>query len=160
MGVAHIEEVTMSGPLDQLCINTVRFLSVDAVQQAALYNRPGFEEIDRATDAFVSDRDLMEGMASEAASLAGHLELGKLTCLSDDSRVTLASGSGDLGPATKTALKDLWDFNLAAGANSGTQGSDGDAGAMPDASARRRRGRSCCANMDSAWTTCAKERWP
>lgn len=41
----------------------------------------------------VSDGDLMEGVASEAASLAGHLRLGKLTCLYDDNRVTLAAGT-------------------------------------------------------------------
>jgi hypothetical protein len=41
----------------------------------------------------VSDGDLMEGVASEAASLAGHLKLGKLICLYDDNRVTLSAGT-------------------------------------------------------------------
>ncbi|MGH8795711.1 MAG: transketolase family protein, partial [Caldimonas sp.] len=45
------------------------------------------------TYALVSDGDLMEGVASEAASLAGHLKLGKLTCLYDDNHVTLAAGT-------------------------------------------------------------------
>jgi transketolase len=49
--------------------------------------------IDHATYAIVSDGDLMEGVASEAASLAGHLRLGKLTCLYDDNYVTLAAGT-------------------------------------------------------------------
>ena len=40
----------------------------------------------------IGDGDLMEGVASEAASLAGHLKLGKLTCLYDDNHVTLAAG--------------------------------------------------------------------
>ena len=45
--------------------------------------------VDHRTYAIVSDGDLMEGVASEAASLAGHLQLGKLICLYDDNRVTL-----------------------------------------------------------------------
>jgi transketolase len=49
--------------------------------------------IDHATYAIVSDGDLMEGVASEAASLAGHLRLGKLICLYDDNRVTLSAGT-------------------------------------------------------------------
>ncbi len=49
--------------------------------------------IDHATYVIVSDGDLMEGVASEAASLAGHLRLGKLICLYDDNRVTLAAGT-------------------------------------------------------------------
>ena len=49
--------------------------------------------IDHATYAIVSDGDLMEGVASEAASLAGHLRLGKLICLYDDNHVSLAAGT-------------------------------------------------------------------
>jgi transketolase len=49
--------------------------------------------IDHRTWAIVSDGDLMEGVASEAASLAGHLRLGKLTCLYDDNYVTLSAGT-------------------------------------------------------------------
>jgi transketolase len=49
--------------------------------------------IDHCTYAILSDGDLMEGVASEAASLAGHLRLGKLICLYDDNRVTLAAGT-------------------------------------------------------------------
>ena len=52
-----------------------------------------FAVIDHATYVMVSDGDLMEGVASEAASLAGHLRLGKLICLYDDNRVTLAAGT-------------------------------------------------------------------
>ena len=60
---------------------------------AARYNRPGFEIIDHFTYAIVSDGDLMEGVASEAASLAGHLRLGKLVCLYDNNHVTLSAGT-------------------------------------------------------------------
>lgn len=84
-------EVT-TGPLGQGFANAVGMAIAEA-QLAARYNRPGFDVIDHATYAIVSDGDLMEGVASEAASLAGHLQLGKLTCLYDDNRVTLAAGT-------------------------------------------------------------------
>jgi transketolase len=82
-------EVT-TGPLGQGLANAVGMALVEA-QLAARYNRPGFDIINHATYAIASDGDLMEGVASEAASLAGHLRLGKLTCLYDDNRVTLAA---------------------------------------------------------------------
>ncbi len=56
----------------------------------ARYNRPGFEIINHFTYGIVSDGDLMEGVAQEAASLAGHLKLGKLIYLYDDNYITLA----------------------------------------------------------------------
>lgn len=84
-------EIT-TGPLGQGLANAVGMAIAEA-QLAARYNRPGFEVIDHATYALVSDGDLMEGVASEAASLAGHLRLGKLTCLYDDNRVTLSAGT-------------------------------------------------------------------
>jgi transketolase len=83
---------TTTGPLGQGFANAVGMAIAEA-QLAARYNRPGLEVIDHATYAIVSDGDLMEGVASEAASLAGHLRLGKLTCLYDDNRVTLAAGT-------------------------------------------------------------------
>jgi transketolase len=84
-------EVT-TGPLGQGFANAVGMAIAEA-QLAARYNRPGHEIIDHATYAILSDGDLMEGVASEAASLAGHLRLGKLTCLYDDNYVTLAAGT-------------------------------------------------------------------
>jgi transketolase len=83
---------TTTGPLGQGLANAVGMAIAEA-QLAARYNRPGSEVIDHATYAIVSDGDLMEGVASEAASLAGHLRLGKLTCLYDDNYVTLAAGT-------------------------------------------------------------------
>jgi transketolase len=56
---------------------------------AAKFNRPGFPVVDHYTYAIVSDGDLMEGVASEAASLAGHLRLGKLIYLYDDNHITI-----------------------------------------------------------------------
>jgi transketolase len=84
-------EIT-TGPLGQGIANAVGMAIAEA-QLAARYNRPGFEVVDHATYALVSDGDLMEGVGAEAASLAGHLRLAKLTCLYDDNRVTLAAGT-------------------------------------------------------------------
>ncbi|MEO6147494.1 MAG: transketolase [Sulfuriferula sp.] len=83
---------TTTGPLGQGFGNAVGMAIAEA-QLAAHYNRPGHALIDHHTFAIVSDGDLMEGVASEAASLAGHLKLGKLTCLYDDNYVTLAAGT-------------------------------------------------------------------
>jgi len=62
---------------------------------AATYNRPGHEVVDHYTYGICSDGDLMEGVASEAASLAGHLGLGKLIFLYDDNKISI-DGSTDL----------------------------------------------------------------
>jgi transketolase len=83
---------TTTGPLGQGFANAVG-MAIGEAQLAARYNRPDHVVIDHHTFAIVSDGDLMEGVASEAASLAGHLELGKLVCLYDDNRVTLAAGT-------------------------------------------------------------------
>ncbi len=53
------------------------------------YNRPGHEVVDHYTYCIVSDGDLQEGVASEAASLAGTLRLGKLICLYDDNQISI-----------------------------------------------------------------------
>jgi len=84
-------EVT-TGPLGQGLANAVGLAMAEA-QLAARYNRPGHDIVDHRTFAIASDGDLMEGVASEAASLAGHLKLGKLVCLYDDNFVTLAAGT-------------------------------------------------------------------
>ncbi|HTP55524.1 MAG TPA: transketolase, partial [Thermoplasmata archaeon] len=65
------------------------------------YNRPGATIVDHRTFALVSDGDLMEGIASEAASLAGHMRLGKLVYLYDDNHVTLE------GPTETTFTEDV-----------------------------------------------------
>ncbi|HEV2681926.1 MAG TPA: transketolase [Rhodanobacter sp.] len=84
-------EVT-TGPLGQGLANAVG-MAIGEAHLAARYNRDGHTIIDHRTWAIVSDGDLMEGVASEAASLAGHLKLGKLVCLYDDNYVTLAAGT-------------------------------------------------------------------
>jgi transketolase len=84
-------EVT-TGPLGQGFGNGIG-LAIAERYLAARYNRPGFEIINHFTYAIVSDGDLMEGVAQEAASLAGHLGLGKLIYLYDNNYVTLAAGT-------------------------------------------------------------------
>src|SRR3546814_13062620 len=68
-------------------------MAMAEAQLAARYNRPGHVVVDHRTWVIASDGDLMEGVASEAASLAGHLELGKLNVLYDANSVTLAAGT-------------------------------------------------------------------
>jgi transketolase len=84
-------EIT-TGPLGQGLANAVGMAMAEA-QLAATYNRPGHMVIDHRTWALVSDGDLMEGVAAEAVSLAGHLQLGKLVCLYDNNAVTLSAGT-------------------------------------------------------------------
>ncbi len=83
-----------TGPLGQGFANGVGMAMAEA-HLAAVYNRPGHTLIDHYTYAIVTDGDLMEGVASEAASLAGHLRLGKLIYLYDDNRISI-EGSTNL----------------------------------------------------------------
>jgi transketolase len=84
-------EVT-TGPLGQGFGNSVGMAIAEAYL-AARYNRPGFEIINHSTYAIVSDGDLMEGVASESASIAGHLKLAKLIMLYDDNHITLSAAT-------------------------------------------------------------------
>ncbi len=84
-------EVT-TGPLGQGLANGVG-LAIAERYLASRFNRPGHEIVDHHTYALVGDGDLMEGVASEAASLAGHLGLGKFIVLYDDNRITLSAGT-------------------------------------------------------------------
>jgi transketolase len=83
---------TTTGPLGQGFGNGVGMAIAEAYL-AARYNRAGFELINHFTYGIVSDGDLMEGVASEAASLAGHLKLGKLIYLYDNNRISLAAAT-------------------------------------------------------------------
>jgi transketolase len=77
-----------TGPLGQGFGNGVGMAIAEAFL-AATYNRPGHPIVDHYTYAIVSDGDVMEGVAAEAASLAGHLKLGKLIYLYDDNNISL-----------------------------------------------------------------------
>lgn len=80
-------EVT-TGPLGQGLGNALGMALAERYL-AARYNRPGHDIVDHYTYALASDGDLMEGISHEAASLAGHLGLGKLIVLYDDNSISL-----------------------------------------------------------------------
>ena len=80
-------EIT-TGPLGQGFANGVG-MAMGGAHLAAKFNKDSFPLLDHYVYAIVSDGDLMEGVASEAASLAGHLQLGKLIYLYDDNNVTI-----------------------------------------------------------------------
>ncbi len=95
-------EVT-TGPLGQGIGNAVGMAIAEA-HLSARYNRPGHTIVDHNTYVIASDGDLMEGVAAEACSLAGHLRLGKLIVLFDDNRISLA-GSTALTFTEDTGLR-------------------------------------------------------
>ncbi len=89
-----------TGPLGQGAANVVGMAMAERAQ-ASMYNRPGHNIVDHFTYGIISDGDVMEGVACEAASLAGHLGLGKLICLYDANDITLD------GPADMTLTEDV-----------------------------------------------------
>lgn len=86
-------EVT-TGPLGQGFANGVGF-AIAQYHMAARYNRPGFNLFNYSIYAICSDGDIMEGVSSEAASLAGHLKLGNLIYFYDDNHISI-EGNTDL----------------------------------------------------------------
>ncbi len=80
-------EVT-TGPLGQGFANGVG-MAIAERYLAAYFNRPGFPIVDHYIYEIVSDGDLMEGVASEAASIAGHLKLSKIVYLYDDNHISI-----------------------------------------------------------------------
>src|SRR5579862_2702655 len=91
---------TTTGPLGQGIGNSVG-MAIAAKWLAAHFNRPGFEIFSYNVYAFCGDGDLMEGVGSEAASLAGHLKLPNLCWVYDNNRITLD------GPASASFSEDV-----------------------------------------------------
>jgi transketolase len=83
---------TTTGPLGQGFAMSVGMAMAEA-HLAARFNRPGHTVVDHHTYVLAGDGDLMEGVAHEAASLAGHLELGKLIAFYDSNRICLAAST-------------------------------------------------------------------
>jgi len=79
---------TTTGPLGQGVMNSVGMAIAEA-HLAAVFNRPGHDIVGHWTYAICGDGDLMEGASYEAASLAGHLGLGKLIWIYDDNKITI-----------------------------------------------------------------------
>ncbi|MBA2557127.1 MAG: hypothetical protein H0V12_07290, partial [Chloroflexi bacterium] len=79
---------TTTGPLGQGMGNAVGMALAERLL-AERFNRPGHEIIDHRTWVFASDGDMMEGVSSEASSLAGHLGLEKLVVFYDDNQITI-----------------------------------------------------------------------
>ena len=85
---------TSTGPLGQGFANAVG-MAIAGAHLASRFNRPGHDIFDYFIYAIVTDGDLMEGISSEAASIAGHLKLGKIIFLYDDNNISI-DGSTDL----------------------------------------------------------------
>jgi transketolase len=109
---------TTTGPLGQGVANSVG-MAIAAKWQAQHFNRPDFEIFNYSVYAMCGDGDMMEGISSEAASLAGHLKLGNLCWIYDSNRITI-EGSTDLAFNDDIAARFLsygWHVETVADAN-------------------------------------------
>ena len=94
---------TTTGPLGQGFANAVG-MAMTEQHLAAVYNRGNQKIVDHHTYVMCGDGDLMEGIASEAASMAGHLGLGKLICIYDDNKISI-EGSTDIAFTENVAAR-------------------------------------------------------
>ena len=103
-------EVT-TGPLGQGFGNGVG-MAIASAHLAAVFNRPGFDVIDHWIYAIVTDGDLMEGVSSEAASLAGHLKLGRLIYLYDDNHISIDGNTSIAFTEDRVARFAAYDWHV------------------------------------------------
>jgi transketolase len=94
---------TTTGPLGQGCATSVG-MAIGQKWLAAQFDRPGFAMFDHVVYALCGDGDMMEGVTSEAASLAGHLMLGNLCWIYDSNRITI-EGHTDLAFSEDVAAR-------------------------------------------------------
>ncbi len=94
---------TTTGPLGQGFTNAVG-MAIAERHLAFRFNRPNYTLVDHQTYVFCGDGDLMEGITSEAASLAGHLGLGKITVIYDDNKISI-EGATDIAFTEDVALR-------------------------------------------------------
>jgi transketolase len=109
---------TTTGPLGQGAANSVG-MAMAQRRKAATYNRPGFPICDHDIYAMAGDGCMMEGLTSEAASLAGHLQLSNLCWIYDDNKITI-EGSTDLAFSEDVGARFLaygWNVLRVADAN-------------------------------------------
>jgi transketolase len=109
---------TTTGPLGQGFATGVGMAMAEAFM-AATFNKDSYNLVDHYTYAIVSDGDLMEGISHEAASLAGHLKLGKLIYLYDSNNISI-DGSTDLSFTDNTKQRFEaygWDVQVIDGHN-------------------------------------------
>jgi transketolase len=96
---------TTTGPLGQGVSNSVG-MAIASRWMSSYFNRPGFDMIDYNVYAICGDGDMMEGVSSEAASIAGHLKLSNLCWIYDNNRITI-EGSTDLAFTEDIATRFL-----------------------------------------------------
>lgn len=102
---------TTTGPLGQGFANGVG-MAIAEQFLAARFNRPGHLIVDHYIYGIVSDGDLMEGVSHEAASLAGHLGLGKLIYLYDDNRISIEGGTEITFTEDRTARFEAYGWHV------------------------------------------------
>ena len=102
---------TTTGPLGQGFANGVG-MAIAERHLAAYFNRPGHAIVDHYTYGIVGDGDLMEGIAHEAASLAGHLGLGKLIYLYDDNHISIEGSTALTFTESRTARFEAYGWHV------------------------------------------------
>ena len=109
---------TTTGPLGQGASTTVGMAIAEKWLESR-FNKPGFDIVDYRIYSILSDGDMMEGITSEAASLAGHLGLGNMVWIYDDNKITI-EGTTDLAYSENVGMRFEsynWDVQIVEDAN-------------------------------------------